>query len=831
MERNKIPCQQNEITRKHRQCPRLPSLGRKLKVETLLWFFISKTLPMTEPTPSSDLCFSDLSSELDNLPAPSMDPLFFSDNNHAMPSEAFASDLDLAMEFGNDGDFEISFDDLDNLYIPLEVDDFLIPNDSVQSPALHDADLNVDDKQLSYNSTHFESPDSDTSGSGNQISNVSQFLNSQSPESGSCHRELSVAHSADTSGDQDSHHSLDGKVSSFKLPDSDSCDRESSGGPVSSHGSGNGIVMNSPTLSSDCDDRDISSLGIAGQNRRLGEMGKIYDLKRKKQHNEGNTEARTTKFRKSSMPMDNTSQQSDLSALDEEDDKRKARLLRNRESAQLSRQRKKHYVEELEEKVRSMHSTITDLSSKVSVIMAENATLRQQLSATGMCLPPAPGMYPHPPMAPMPYPWMPYAPYAVKPQGSQVPLVPIPRLKSQQSQSAPKAKKSENKKPEGRTKKVASISFLGLFFFIFLFGGLVPLVNYNFGDLGDNIPGRSISIADRFYSQRGGKVWEIIGYRNGSEGDRTVGFSSRNLSISDRLIYEKGRKLEETYKQRDSPCRTGSDGSVHKGNASEPEPLLASLYVPRNDKLVKIDGNLIIHSVLATEKAKASQTVHSENNRRETGLAISKDWDSALAIPEVGRNRDSHPHLYRSPPEQRKALASGSAETLKDHLKSTATDGKMQKWFHEGLAGPMLSSGMCSEVFQFDASPTPGAIVPASPVANVSAVNPQNDTSINKSRNRRFLDRPPSSLARSDRNPSKEHGRNSQNEDLTGNKSMSSMVVSVLVDPKEVGDGDVDGMMQHKSLSRIFVVVLIDSVKHVTYSCGLPRTPLHLVTA
>lgn len=143
----------------------------------------------------------------------------------------------------------------------------------------------------------------------------------------------------------------------------------------------------------------------------------------------------------------------------------------------------------------------------------------------------------------------------------------------------------------------------------------------------------------------------------------------------------------------------------------------------------------------------------------------------------------------------------------------------------------MLSSGLCTEVFQFDASPTPGAIVPASSVANVSAENRQNDTSVNKSRNRRFLHRLPAPDARSGLNISEEHVvRNSQNEDLHGNKSMSSMVVSVLVDPKEVGDGDVDGMMP-KSLSRIFVVVLIDSVKYVTYSCGLPRASPHLVTA
>lgn len=60
---------------------------------------------------------------------------------------------------------------------------------------------------------------------------------------------------------------------------------------------------------------------------------------------------------------------------------------------------------------------------------------------------------------------------------------------------------------------------------------------------------------------------------------------------------------------------------------------------------------------------------------------------------------------------------------------------------------------------------------------------------------------------------------------------MSPMVVSVLVDPRETGDADVDGVMGKKSLSKIFVVVLIDSVKYVTYSCMLPfKGPaLHLV--
>lgn len=136
----------------------------------------------------------------------------------------------------------------------------------------------------------------------------------------------------------------------------------------------------------------------------------------------------------------------------------------------------------------------------------------------------------------------------------------------------------------------------------------------------------------------------------------------------------------------------------------------------------------------------------------------------------------------------------------------------------------MLSSGMCTEVFQFDASPTPGAIVPATSVANIS----ENATILNKSRNRRILHGLPDPLSGSRLNITEDHVRTSQN-DLHGNKS--SMVVSVLVDPKEATDVDVDGVMTPKSLSRIFVVVLMDSVKYVTYSCGLPRASPHLVTA
>uniref|UniRef100_M1DUM1 Transcription factor hy5 n=1 Tax=Solanum tuberosum TaxID=4113 RepID=M1DUM1_SOLTU len=57
-------------------------------------------------------------------------------------------------------------------------------------------------------------------------------------------------------------------------------------------------------------------------------------------------------------------------------------------------------------------------------------------------------------------------------------------------------------------------------------------------------------------------------------------------------------------------------------------------------------------------------------------------------------------------------------------------------------------------------------------------------------------------------------GTNGKQENFSKNKSLSSMVVYVLVDG--------NGIIGPKSTSRIFVVVLIDSVKYVTYSCMLP---------
>ncbi|GJT72954.1 bZIP transcription factor 17-like protein [Tanacetum coccineum] len=512
--------------------------------------------------------------------------------------------------------------------------------------------------------------------------------------------------------------------------------------PVSSQGSVSKVSSPESGTNSVVDQKVKCELGV---------------LKRKNETTDVNSESRTNKYRKSEE--NSISEEKG----DEKDEKKKARLIRNRESAQLSRQRKKHYVEELEDKVRLMHSTIQDLNARITFFAAENATLKQQMCANGANV-----VYP-PVMGPMGYnPWMhcPPPPYVMKSQGSNVPLVPIPRLK-------PQTKKVDVKK-KTKTKKVASISFLGLLLFVLLFGGLVPIMNVRFG-------GRDVNTGYKLYERKEtGRVLMGDEVVNGTKYGKGIG-SERNAS----------------------------------------EPLIASLYVPRNDKLVKIDGNLIIHSVLASEKAMASRE---EEGMTKKAVAL----DLVPAIRSGGRQ----PHMYRTSTDRQRVLSSD-----KENLKSKHADGKLQQWFREGLAGPMLTSGMCTEVFQFDvsAAAASGAIVPATSVGNITAENGHNSSYITTVKNRRVLHGLPIPLSGSTTNITKEQvsGHDSEHKDHHKNNSVSSMVVSVLFDPREAGDAaDVEGMIGGKSFSRIFVVVLLDSVKYVTYSCMLPlKGASHLVTA
>lgn len=132
----------------------------------------------------------------------------------------------------------------------------------------------------------------------------------------------------------------------------------------------------------------------------------------------------------------------------------------------------------------------------------------------------------------------------------------------------------------------------------------------------------------------------------------------------------------------------------------------------------------------------------------------------------------------------------------------------------------MLSSGMCTEVFQFDISPTTIVPVYSSAMPNASHNSTENlpSSQSHKVKNRRILHSMAIPLKGSTSNHSDHLKAHPKNESFAGNKPASSVVVSVLADPRV----DADGRISSKSLSRIFVVVLVDSVKYVTYSCVLP---------
>ncbi|KAG8085576.1 hypothetical protein GUJ93_ZPchr0010g10189 [Zizania palustris] len=515
--------------------------------------------------------------------------------------------------------------------------------------------------------------------------------------------------------------------------------------------------------------------------------GPNWSLKRK-QANPG-LSSEVAKCRRSGDGEDSPSASASRAALDsdeggtfcEEKDKRRvARLMRNRESAHLSRQRKKRYVEELEEKVKSMHSVINDLNSRISFVVAENATLRQQLSG-GSANCPQPGVYPPAPLPGMHFPWVPG--YAMRPHGSHVTLVPIPRLKPQQPVPASKAaKKPESKttverKSKTKTKKVASVSLLGFLLIMLVFGAFIPGFNHNFG--------------------MGGGSDNAVFRNFGQSHSRVLGVSSQGrsgLNNSAMVGVEVGKMMENT----------GRPGQKHQTAHNTSEILPALLYVPRNGKHVKINGNLIIQSVLASEKAvahKASKgdSDQSAKDHKETSVAIA----SYLLLPGKDMNRQD----------------------------ASSADGPLPQWFREGMAGPILNSGMCSEVFQFDistASSNPGGIVPASPIVNSSSVNdtqkiPAHSAAYHgKLKNRRVMYNEAIPLPGKTVNNTEPFNRTSESSKLPDSKPASSVVVSVLADPREAGNGDGDPRVSAKPLSNIFVVLLLDGARYVTYSCTLP---------
>jgi hypothetical protein len=123
-----------------------------------------------------------------------------------------------------------------------------------------------------------------------------------------------------------------------------------------------------------------SALQSIGNAIKVGLLGRSGD---RGAEDRKSFEAESFKVQSEEAPEDQQSDQSDGDRKgeggDEDDEKRRARLMRNRESAQLSRQRKKVYVDELEGKLRTMAATVAELNATISHLTAENVNLRRQL--------------------------------------------------------------------------------------------------------------------------------------------------------------------------------------------------------------------------------------------------------------------------------------------------------------------------------------------------------------------------------------------------------------------------------------------------------------------
>ncbi|XP_024522084.1 bZIP transcription factor 60-like [Selaginella moellendorffii] len=483
---------------------------------------------------------------------------------------------------------------------------------------------------------------------------------------------------------------------------------------------------------------------------------------------------------------------------DDEEVKRKARLMRNRESAQLSRQRKKAYVDDLEERVRTLNATVAELNNTVSLISAENVNLRNQLayyyhSRNGGG---KPGAYAPPPPMGMPVYQYPGG-YVLRP-GSSAPPVPIPRLKTQASavKSVKRAKvsKDENstKKPSstsstasGKTKKLASVAALGLLCVMAL---VFPL------DLGIPVTQRTGQIrayvsSDPAQARIGGRV--LMGLED-----------ERNESSKLAWSPGDGYKLESKCERQD---KSGAviDGSMFPanvstyGNATQRFP--ASLLFPRDNQVVKVDGDLVIQAVMAGDKAAS------------VFVASSRDSSASTSPTSTAAQRSGASHAPA-------LLNSGVFQDIAFRAlppSDVDTDDPQRKILND-LAGTPFSTGACNEVFQFEISPEPRP--------------PQESPTTSAKRSgsyRRNLSAVPLPPGPSSSSPGGGKQFNSSSTGGGGNFSEksqrpSSMVVSIF-NPKQVPSTG------SKDLARIFVVVLVDSVKYVTYSCMLPPQP-RLVT-
>eukprot|EP00850_Spirogloea_muscicola_P019145 SM000184S03778 [mRNA] locus=s184:176652:180786:- [translate_table: standard] len=556
--------------------------------------------------------------------------------------------------------------------------------------------------------------------------------------------------------------------------------------------------------------------------------------------------------------------------------KRLARLQRNRESAQLSRQRKKYYIDELEGRLKAMQTSVAELTATVTHLTSENMGLKRQLAyfyqaAGGPGGRPVPG----PPLMPMPRgpPFSAMLAGRLLP-GQAPPPVPIPRLKTQRSGTAAARKtKAASAVPNGaeaqsvasgekgnrgtkrlRAAEGATVAMLSLFCFAMFLSPKAPrewllprqstaLVGgweEAWGSGGEGLAGEEAALVldgsptasskagarvlmgfvddfDAVNATSPGQQWQssaavLAGTGNAPQRDGCAG--------CERLRVKLGAKLRVA---RATENTVNSTSHVLELNATQPVP--ASLMVPRSNGLVQIDGSLIIQAVMAGDKAAKALVQRKEHQLGADGksrrplrvVEMQKLKAQAMVAIEGSGDVDTKRALMA-----KQGMNGGGPKRL-----PAAEDGaQLQEWFGGDIAGSVLSSGMCMEVFQFDASPVQTRETAKSTAAEAAAAASnavQNRTTTPAPRNKRSrrdlyaMPMPPVGGGKSEAKSAAEDGE-SEEQCRQNRPANSTMVVSVLASPQDVAGATVGS----GRLSQIFVVVLVNEVKYVTYSCGLP---------
>jgi len=130
----------------------------------------------------------------------------------------------------------------------------------------------------------------------------------------------------------------------------------------------------------------------------------------------------------------------------------------------------------------------------------------------------------------------------------------------------------------------------------------------------------------------------------------------------------------------EGPRDTVSDSIDPKPPQSTSEALPALLYLPKNGKHVKINGNLVIKSIVAGEKASLQMSGYDGKSPRNQGKE-----ETSLAIPgyvaplEAGDVRESTSEMKN----KLMALAPADGNMYRED------DGLLPQWFSEAMSGKM----------------------------------------------------------------------------------------------------------------------------------------------